>query len=75
MNSQRVEKVTQGILDRTKLDHKKAHRLALAALSGRVCPLCDDNGYVDAITSSTNEDDDSSIEVCPVCVSVEESRQ
>jgi hypothetical protein len=80
MNAQKIEKVTQGILDRTKLDMKKAHRFALAALTGK-CPMCDDVGIIELRNpesetwSTSMSSGGARVEVCPVCVSVEEARQ
>jgi hypothetical protein len=71
MNSQKLELVTRGILERTSYDHKKAHRLALAALSGKPCPECDDTGLVHKVEVMGGSFED----VCPVCVSVEDARQ
>ena len=71
MNAEKIELVTRGILERTSYDHKKAHRLALAALSGKPCPECDDEGVVHRVGQMGGGYDD----VCPVCVSVEEARQ
>ncbi len=82
MNAQKLEIVTQKILDRTKLNAKKAHRFALAALTGSPCPMCDDNGIIDVripehqVWSRTSMSVGGDMcEVCPVCVSVEEARQ
>lgn len=77
MNAQKLEKVIQGILDRTKFDAKKAHRLALAALTGRVCPLCDGREIVhsDTLGAAMGGVVVALEVVCPVCVSVEEARQ
>lgn len=71
MNAHKLELVTRGILDRTQFNIKKAHRFALAALTGKPCPLCDGVGvaYVEHRTGETVYD------TCPVCVSIEEARQ
>ncbi len=85
MNAQKLEIVTQKILDRTKLNAKKAHRFALAALTGSPCPMCDDEGVIELRTPESESWSrgwgtsmaygGSMCEVCPVCVSVEEARQ
>jgi len=84
MNALKLQQVTKGILARTKLNEKKAHRYALAALTGSPCPMCDDLGIIEhttpeAIEMCVGESVGAAggvlVEVCPVCVSVEEARQ
>jgi len=75
MNAQKLEVVTGKVLDKTMWTPKKAHRMALAALTGRVCPLCDDEGIVKESVVKSEGWRDGLMVVCPVCVAIEEARQ